>query len=92
MSYRQSRRFLKRVEDKLLSQLIKSPTRWDEILDLMVSNTSELISAVTTGGGLSCSIQALLEFSVLRLMDQVKKKVRFLQKYNLTKLYKFKKV
>lgn len=83
VSYRQSKRFLKRVEDKLLSQLIDSPIRWDTILDLMVSNTSELISPNTTGNVLSCSIRALLEFSVLRLMHQVNNKVGIL---NFTKV------
>lgn len=82
VSYRQSKRFLKRVEDKLLSQLIDRPIRWDTMLDLMVSNTSELIGPDMTGDVLS-SIQALLEFSVLRLMHQVNNKVGIL---NFTKV------
>lgn len=46
VSCRQSRRVLKSIENNFLSQLIDSPARGDAILDLMVTNTSELISAV----------------------------------------------
>jgi len=64
--------------DNFLSQVIHSPTSGDAILDLLVPNESELISDVKTGGSLGCSDHALVDFAVLRSMDQVKSKVRTL--------------
>ncbi|KAK4815748.1 hypothetical protein QYF61_006786 [Mycteria americana] len=55
-----------------------SPTRGDAILDLLVTNTSELTGDVKTGDSLGCSDHALVEFAVLRDMGQVKSKVRTL--------------
>jgi len=43
MSYRQSRRLLEYVEDNFLSQVINSPTRGHAILELLVTNATELI-------------------------------------------------
>ncbi|KAK4830133.1 hypothetical protein QYF61_008560 [Mycteria americana] len=59
-------------------KVIYSPTRRDAILDLMVTNASELIGDVKIGGSLGCSDHALVEFAVLRDMGQAKKKVRTL--------------
>ena len=64
-------------EDNFLSQVIDSPTRGDVILDLLVTDASELIS-VRIGGSLGCSDHALVEFTVLRDMGQAKSKVRTL--------------
>jgi len=44
----------------------------------MVTNASELISDVKTGGSLCCSDHALVEFAALRNMGQAKSKVRTL--------------
>ena len=44
----------------------------------MVTNASELISGVKTGGSLACSDRTLVEFTVLRDMGQAKSKVRTL--------------
>ncbi|KAK4807081.1 hypothetical protein QYF61_018422 [Mycteria americana] len=55
-----------------------SPTRWDAILDLLVTNASELIGDIKIGGSLGCSDHALVEFTVLRDMGQVKSIVRTL--------------
>jgi len=49
VSCRQSRRLLECIKDNFLSQVIDSPARGDAILDLMVTNASELISDVKTG-------------------------------------------
>ncbi|PKU44788.1 nedd4-binding protein 2-like 2 [Limosa lapponica baueri] len=46
------------------------------ILDLMVTNASELIGDIKIGGSLGCSDQALVNFAVLRNMCQVKSTVR----------------
>ncbi|KAK4830418.1 hypothetical protein QYF61_011042 [Mycteria americana] len=74
-SCRQSRRLLECIEDNFLSQVIDSPTRGDVILDLLVTNASELIGDVKIGGSLGCSDHALVEFTVLRDMGQEKNKV-----------------
>ncbi|PKU49447.1 nedd4-binding protein 2-like 2 [Limosa lapponica baueri] len=77
VSCRQSRRLLECIEDNL-SQVIDSPTRGDAMLDLLVTNTSELIGEVNIGSRLGCIDHALVEFSVLRDRGQVKSKVRTL--------------
>ncbi|KAF1446069.1 hypothetical protein FQV07_0012861, partial [Pygoscelis papua] len=64
VSCRQSRRLLECIEDNFLSQVIGNPTRGDAILDLLVTNASELIGNVKIGGSLGCSDHALVEFAV----------------------------
>ncbi|KAK4818023.1 hypothetical protein QYF61_004147 [Mycteria americana] len=59
-------------------EVIDSPTKGDAILDLLVTNGSELIGDIETGGSLGCSDHALVEFAVLRDMGQAKGKVRTL--------------
>ena len=76
---RQSRRLLERIEDNFLSQVIDSPTRRDVLLDLLITNVSELIRRVKIGGSLGCSDYALVEFSVLRVIGQAKSKVQTLR-------------
>jgi len=71
MSCRQSRRLLECIEDN-------SPTREDAILDLTVTNASELISDVKHGGSLGCNDHVLVEFTVPREKGQVKSKFRIL--------------
>ncbi|PKU39574.1 rna-directed dna polymerase from mobile element jockey- hypothetical protein [Limosa lapponica baueri] len=55
---RQSRRLLECLDDNFLRQEIDSPTRGDAILDLIVTNASELIRDVKIGGILGCSDHA----------------------------------
>jgi len=78
VSGRQSRRFLECIDDNALSQVIDIPTRGDAILDLMLTNASELISDVKTGGSLGCSDHALVEFTVVRDMGKARGIVRTL--------------
>ncbi|PKU36949.1 tbc1 domain family member 4-like [Limosa lapponica baueri] len=66
VSCKQSRRVLECIEDNFLSQVVDSPTRRDAILDLWVTNASELIDDIKIGGRLGCSDQALVEFAVPR--------------------------
>jgi len=75
---RQSRRFLECTEDNFLVQVIDTPTREDTILDLMLTNTSELIGDIKTGGSLGYSDHALVEFTLLRDMGRVTSIVRTL--------------
>jgi len=77
-SGRQSRRFLECIEDNFLSQIIDTPTQGDAILDLMLTNASELIGDVKTGGSLGCSDHSLVELTVLRDMGKVRSIVRTL--------------
>ncbi|PKU36007.1 nedd4-binding protein 2-like 2 [Limosa lapponica baueri] len=65
-SCRQSRWLLECLNDNFLRQKIDSPTQGNVILDLIVTNTSELIRDVKIGGNLGCSDHALVEFTVLR--------------------------
>jgi len=74
-SCRKSKKLLECVEDNFLSQIIDTPIQGDAILDLLVTNASELISDAKTGGSLGCSDHALVEFTVLRDMGQAKSKV-----------------
>jgi len=75
---RQCRRFLECIKDNFLSQVIDIPTQVDAILDLMVTNASDLISDIKTGDSLGCSDHALVEFTVLRDMGKVTSIVRTL--------------
>jgi len=74
-SCRQSRRLPEYIEDKFLSQVIDSPTRGDVMLDVLESNTKELIGDNKIGGSLGCSDHGLLECAVLRDVGQAKSKV-----------------
>lgn len=53
---------------------MNKPTR--TLLDLVLTNTDELIKEVKTGGSLGCSDHALVEFVILRNMSLAKSKVR----------------
>jgi len=78
-SCRQSRRFLECIEDNFLSQIIDIPTRVDAILDLMLTNASELIGDVKTGGSLGCSDHALVELTLLSDTGNLRSIVRTLK-------------
>ena len=77
-SCRQSSRFLKRIEDDFLSQVISTPTRGEAILDLVVTNESELVGDVKIRGSLGCSDHALVELTLWREMGIMKSIVRTL--------------
>jgi len=67
---RPSRRLVECIKDNFLSHVIDSPTRGDELLDLLVINAKELIRDVKIGDSLGCSDLALVEFTALRVMGQ----------------------
>jgi len=77
-SCRQFSKFLECIEDNFLSQVISTPTRGDVILDLVVTNASELVADVKIGGSLGCSDHALVELMLLREMEITKSIVRTL--------------
>ena len=65
VSCRQSRRLLECTEVNLLIQVKDNPTKGDTILDLLLTNASELIGDIRSGG---CSGHAIIEFTLLREM------------------------
>jgi len=77
-SCRQSSRLLECIEDNFLSQVINTPTQEDTILDLEVTNASELVGDVKIGGSLGCSDHALVELTLRREMRITKSIVRTL--------------
>ncbi|KAK4831258.1 hypothetical protein QYF61_016728 [Mycteria americana] len=70
-SCKQSRRLLEYIEDNFLIQVINNPTSGGALLDMLLTNTDELIREVKIGGSLGCSDHALVKFTVLRDMAQV---------------------
>jgi len=60
------------MEDNFLSQVIHSLTRGQAILDLLVTNASELIGDRRIRGSLDCSDHALVEFGGIRVRQRVK--------------------
>jgi len=60
----QSRRFLERVEDNFLTQLVNEPTRGDASLDLRFTNRERLVGDVVVGGYFGLSNHKMIEFSV----------------------------
>ena len=71
-------RLLECIKDNFLGQVLDSPTRGDALLDVLVTNASKLIRDVKIGDSLGCSDHALVEFTVLRDMGQMKNKVKTL--------------
>jgi len=58
--------------------VIGNPAQGDAILDLMLTNASELISGIKTGGSLGCSDHLLVELTALRDVGMVRSIVRTL--------------
>ncbi|KAJ7428451.1 hypothetical protein WISP_01229 [Willisornis vidua] len=63
---RQSRRFLKWIEDNFLLQLVNEPTRGGGLLDLLFTNREGLVGDVVVRGCLGHSDHETIEFSILR--------------------------
>ena len=61
----QSWRFLERVGDNFLTQLVREPTRGSNILDLLFVNREGLVGDVKVGGRLGQSDHKMLDFSIL---------------------------
>ena len=62
----QPRRFLERVADNFLTQLVSEPTREGALLDLVFVNREGLVDDVAVGGRLGHSDHEIIEFSILR--------------------------
>ncbi|KAK4815431.1 hypothetical protein QYF61_002646 [Mycteria americana] len=61
---KQSRRFLERVADNFLTQLVSEPTREGAPLDLLFTNRDGLVSDVMVGGCLGQSNHEMIEFLI----------------------------
>ncbi|KAK4825574.1 LOW QUALITY PROTEIN: hypothetical protein QYF61_000573 [Mycteria americana] len=61
---KQSRRFLERVADNFLTQLVSEPTREGAPLDLLFTNREGLVSHVMVGGRLGQSDHKMIEFLI----------------------------
>ena len=59
--------------------MIEILTRGDTLLDLLLTNTEELIGEIKTGGMLGWSDPALVEFMISREIGQVNSKVKSLK-------------
>jgi len=66
------------IKDNFIIQVIDSLTGGEALLDLLLTNTDELISEVRTDGSLGCSDCALVELMILWHMGQMKCKARTL--------------
>ncbi|GAB0206529.1 hypothetical protein GRJ2_003118500 [Grus japonensis] len=64
--------------NKAKCKVIDSPTSGEVLLDLLLTNTDEPIGEVKISGSLGCSDHALVEFTILRDMGQVKSKIKIL--------------
>lgn len=58
--------------------MLDSPTRGEELLDLLLTHVDELIKDVRTGDSLGSIDHALLVFTILRYMGQMKIRLRTL--------------
>jgi len=76
MNCRQSRRLLECIEDNFLRQVIDSSARVDAVLDLLLTNESELISDIRTGGCLGCSGNTVMKLELMKDIRQPKNKIR----------------
>lgn len=56
--------------------MTESTTRGEALLDLLPANRDELIRYVKISGRLTCSGHALVEFTIMMEIDQVKNRVR----------------
>lgn len=64
--------------DNFLRQVIDRPIRENTITDWVVTNIRKLAGDLKIGCSLGCSNHALVEFTVLRNIGQIRSKVRVL--------------
>ena len=51
---KRSRRLAESIDDNFLVQILHRPTRGEALLDLLLTNTEEIIKGVNIGGSLGC--------------------------------------
>ncbi|PKU39832.1 dtw domain-containing protein 2 [Limosa lapponica baueri] len=74
--YKQSRRFLERINDNFLLQLIEEPTRRGA--DLVLTNKEGLLRNMKLKGSLGCSNHKMVEFKILRAARSVHSRLTIL--------------
>ncbi|GAB0194936.1 hypothetical protein GRJ2_001958900 [Grus japonensis] len=72
---KQSRKFLKCVDDNFLLQVTEEPTRRDAMLDLILTNKEGLVGDVKLKGSLGCSDHKMVEFRILRAVRRAHSKL-----------------
>nr|XP_048704947.1 uncharacterized protein LOC125636205 [Caretta caretta] len=63
--HRKSRKFLERVGDNFLEQVLEEPTRGRALLDLLLTNQEELVGEAKVDGNLGGSDHEMVEFRIL---------------------------
>ena len=66
---KQSKRFLKCVEDSFLTQLVQEPTRGGALLGLLFTNSEGLVGDVKAGDCLGQSNHETVEFHFLEMSE-----------------------
>ena len=75
---KQSKRFLGRVEDSFLTQLVREPTRDGALLDLLFTNRERLVGDVKVRNCLGQSNHETVGFSILGDVRKVTSKTAIL--------------
>ncbi|KAE8597549.1 hypothetical protein XENTR_v10016507 [Xenopus tropicalis] len=65
LSQKKASRFVNMLNDNFLFQLVQEPTRNDSILDLVISNNTELISNICVGEHLGNSDHNMVSFEIM---------------------------
>ena len=78
MTCKQSRRLLESIADNLLVHMLDRTTRSEALLDVVLSNTGEIIIGVKIGHSLGCSDHALVGFVISGNVGLAKSGVRTL--------------
>jgi len=73
--HKQSRRFLERIDDNFLLQVIEEPMGRCAMLDLVLTNKEGLVRNVKVKGSLGCSDHEMVEFKILRAARRVSSKL-----------------
>ncbi|PKU35594.1 glycerol kinase [Limosa lapponica baueri] len=68
-------RFLKRIDDNFLTQVMEKPVMRGTLLDLILTNKEGFPGDVKTKGNLGCSDHEMVEFRILRGWSRAKSKI-----------------
>jgi len=75
---KQSRRLLESIDDNFPVQVLDRPTRGEELLDLVLISTEEIVKEFKIGGSLCCRNHALVELMKMRNVGLAKSRIRTL--------------
>ena len=77
-SCKRSRRLMESIDDNFLVQVVDRPTRGEALLDLVLTNTEEIIKDIKIGSSLGCSNCAVVQSVISRSAYLAKSGVRTL--------------